>query len=237
MSRQLALWTLKVAAAIFGILPVAGAELPYLKPLQAIEIAAARELVEAMKKDPRGPYLRIRWFCADGSVHPPAGSPCRERGGGVQHAELNDQAEELARQSVYVGTLLQPLSFEEFFDDARDHYRLGSFVLEQYLFGADDGWVLREARYYRGARQIEDEERKGREFLERILAAPDWTKKHFLLASQLVMVLPHRTSGEAGIHRIRDLASELAQLDARFQPLRIKIHSFPSPEDLLVVES
>lgn len=223
------------------LLTTARAPLPaqqVLPPLSEAEVAEARAALTAMKADPRGPYLRLRWFCADGSVHPPAGSPCRERGGGVQYAELNDRATRLAALHIHVGTILQAVSFEELFDAAHANAWLQELVLERYLFGVDDGWVLRQARFYRGARQIEDEEARGHAFLERLLSNPAWTRDHFLLASQLVATVPHAAvAGEAGTERIRNLATEIAQLDPAFMNLRIKIHSFPSRSDLDSVEA
>ncbi len=206
-------------------------------PLTEAEVQEVKATIAAMKRDARGPYLRIRWYCADGTVQPPAGTPCRERGGGVQHAEFNDKALRLASLHIHVGTILQPLSLAELFDAARDNYRLKELVLTNYLFEIDDGWVLREARYYRGARQVEDEERKGHEFLEWMLSNREWTASNFFLASQLVAILPHAAvSDEASARLIRNLSTEIADMDAAFLPIRVKIHSFPSRDDLAAVE-
>ncbi len=206
-------------------------------PLSEEEVQEVKATIAAMKRDPRGPYLRIRWFCADGTVQPPVGTPCRERGGGVQHAEFNDKARRLAALQIHVGTILQPLSFPELLDAERDNYRLRELVLTNHLFEIDDGWVLREARYYRGARQVEDEERKGHEFLEWLLANREWTAANFFLASQLVAILPHAAvSDEASARTIRNLSTEIADMDAAFLPIRVKIHSFPSRDDLTAVE-
>ena len=207
-------------------------------PLSESDGRAAASVTQEMREDARGPYLRIRWYCADGTVHAPAGTPCRERGGGVQHAEPNEAARRLAALGVHTGTLLQGLTWEAFWDAPNDHHRLKAFLLEHYLSEVDDGWVLRRARYYRGARQIEDEEKRGQTFLERLLADPAWTRRHFLLASQLVSVVPSLTPGRrVSTPAIRNLATELAARDERFQALRVKIHSFPGPADLDTVEA
>jgi hypothetical protein len=206
-------------------------------PLSEQEAREVREAIEAMRRDPRGPYLRIRWFCADSTVQPPQGTPCRERGGGVQHAEFNQRALRLAQLHVHVGTILQALPFEQLYDAAHDHYRLKELVLARYLFETDDGWALRRARYYRGARQIEDEEARGQQYLQRLLADTAWTRRNFLLASQLVGTIPHAALGGAQLtQRIRNLASEVAEQDAGFLNVRIKIHAFPSADDLAAVE-
>ncbi len=205
--------------------------------LSEAEVREVKAAIADMRKDARGPYLRIRWFCVDGSVQPPAGTPCRERGGGVQYAELNDRAKRLAELNVNVGTVLQSLSVAELFDADRDNYRLKELVLTNFLFEVDDGWVLRQARYYRGARQVEDEERKGHEFLEWLLSNREWTARNYFLATQLVATLPHMAvSDEQSARKIRNLATEIADLDAAFLPIRVKIHSFPSRDDLPAVE-
>lgn len=207
-------------------------------PLSEPDVRHAKSLVDQMRADPRGPYLRLRWHCADGTVHPPAGTPCRQRGGGVQFAELGEAAGELAAVGIYTGTILQGLEWDAFLDKSSDHHRLKAYLIEHYLSEVDNGWVLRRARYYRGARQIEDEEKQGQAFLERLLSDPDWTRRHFLLATQLVSVVPHLTPGrQASTPTIRNLATDLAGLDQRFQTLRVKIHSFPSQADLVSVEA
>lgn len=208
---------------------------PPLTNDQAHEVQRA---ITAMKEDPRGPYLRIRWFCNDGTIQPPQGAACRERGGGVQHAELNDRAKRLAQLDVHVGTILQATPFDALFDRERDHYRLKELVVAEYLFEIDGGWALKQARFYRGAKQIEDEEARGQEYLQRMLADTSWTRRNFLLTSQLVRTIPHpRIGDEQSTHRIRNLATEIATLDPGFLNLRIKIHSFPSRDDLDAVTS
>jgi hypothetical protein len=207
--------------------------LPPLTPQQAAE---ARKLIAEFKTNPRGPYSRIRWFCNDGSVHPPAGLPCKPLGGGRQHAELGPAARKLAEWNLDVGTIVAALSFEEFFDAKRDHHRLKQLVLERYLAEVDRGWIYRRARTYRGARQAEDEEKAGRKLLVQLLSDSDWVARHYYLVNQAVAVVPHGAA-DATVQRVRNLAKSVADLDARFQPLRNKIHSAPGPDDLPAVEA
>ncbi len=207
---------------------------PRLTPSEAEEVRAT---IDSMRRDPRGPYLRIRWFCTDGTVQPPQGSPCRDRGGGVQYAEYNERARRLAQLNVHVGTILQATSFQELFDSAGAGYRLRELVVARHLEDVDDGWALRRARFYRGARQIEDEERSGTAVLQELFTQPDWTRRHFLLAYHLTGTLPHvGIAGDQRTQRIRNLATEIALLDSTFLHLRVKIHSFPSRADLDAVE-
>lgn len=220
---------------LMGLLPAVPPVAAQMFPpkLTDPEVAEVKAGLEAMRRDIRGPYLRIRWFCTDGTVQPPQGSPCRERGGGVQYAEYNDRAKRLAALGVHVGTILQATSFTEFVDSAHAGYRLRELVLARYLEDIDDGWVLRRARFYRGARQIEDEEQQGKLLLEQLLSNPAWTARNFLLATQLVSTVPHvGQGGEQRTQRIRNLATEIAVLDSTFLDIRVKIHSFPSRSDI-----
>lgn len=216
---------------LFAPRPVAGQG--YIEPLDPPRVDSVRALLTAMKADERGPYLRIRWFCNDGSVHPPQGQPCKERGGGNQHAELKPEARRLGKMGIHVGTILQGLDFSDFLDAEHENDRLRQLVLEDYLVQVDEGWVLRRARFYRGARQAEDEERAGTELLERLLSDGAWTAENYWLANQVVAVVPHvGLQGDQLVHRIRNLASAVAELEPSFLPLRVRIHSFPSPSDL-----
>ncbi len=224
-----------VTAVLVPATVVAQAYPPPLTESQASEIRAH---IQAMKQDVRGPYLRIRWFCNDGTVHPPGPGVCSARGGGVQHAEFNDRAKSLAARHIHVGTILQAVSFDEIVDSAAANTWLRELILNRYLEEVDDGWVLRQARFYRGARQIEDEEQKGHAILEKLLANRQWTEANFFLASQLVEVVPHHSLGDQqSTQRIRNLATEVSNLDASFLATRIKIHSFPSRTDLDSVSS
>jgi len=205
---------------------------PSMTPQQ---IRQAAKLLQQFEASPKGPYLQIRWWCKDGSVLPPAGVPCRERGGGVQHAELTPQAKQLGDWGMDVGTILTALPFEQAFDAARDHWRLKEIVLELYLTEAKRGWIYTKAVSYRGARQIEDEEKAGRAILTRLLSDPDWTRRNYFLALQIVGTLPHGLA-DSRVKRVRNLATALADLDPRFQFIRAKIHSVPGSDDIARVD-
>ncbi len=194
----------------------------------------ARALIEGMKSGERGPFSRIRWFCADGTVLPPDPYACAEHGGGVQHGELSSDARRLAELGYNVGTLLVSLSFEDFLDAEKNHDWLREIVVQKYLERVDDGWVYRRVRYYRGSRQIEDEEAAGAKLLIELLADAEWVRSHFLLAVELVRGIPHGRA-PAQLDRIRLLATEIGDSLADFQATRSKIHSYPDSSDLAAV--
>jgi hypothetical protein len=202
--------------------------------LSAAQAATFRNSLEAMKSRERGPFERIRWFCADGSVLAPTPFACREHGGGRQHGEYTADAQRLHEQGLHVGPVLAALDWERFFDLANSHYFLRELVIQGFLEAAADGWVMRRARYYRGARQAEDEERAGRAFLLQLLSDPTWFRTNYLLAVQVADVIPHGGPRQAG-DEIRGLALQISSDDPGFMPLRVKIHSSPSVEDLAAV--
>ncbi|MFH1764121.1 MAG: hypothetical protein ABIF09_08020, partial [Gemmatimonadota bacterium] len=63
-------FALSVLALSAGILPLPALAQTLPPPLSSEEAREARQIVEAMKVDERGPYSAIRWYCADGSTHP-----------------------------------------------------------------------------------------------------------------------------------------------------------------------
>ncbi len=222
----------------FLILPILAAAagdslLPQLTPEQNAEAA---RIVAAFKKDTRGPFYRIRWYCKDGTDWPPSPYPCGDRGGGVQHASLNDDAVKLARWNVDVGVILAGHDFTSFLDVERDHALLKELALTNYLERIDNGWIYRRAYGYRGSRQIEDEEKAGQALLARAFADPRWLERRLLLANSLVTAVPHGLPDSA-VKRVRDLAKAVADADARFQTIRAKIHSAPDQRDVEAVEA
>ncbi len=206
-----------------------------IPPLSEVQAAEARKTIASFKTNPRGPFIRIRWFCRDGSTHPPDGVPCKTRGGGIQHAELSPQALKIASWNLDSGTVLAAMKFDVWFDAARDHHRLRQLVLERFLMEVDQGWVYRLASSYRGARQIEDEEKAGRALLAEMLSKPEWVDRNPFLVTQLIAAVPHGVE-DGAVKKIRALAASIAATDPRFQPIRAKIHSAPGKEDLSTVE-
>jgi hypothetical protein len=206
-----------------------------IPPMTAEQAAEARRTLEGFRTDPRGPFYRIRWFCNDGTDHPPSPPPCRDRGGGHQHASLSPETLKLAEWNIDVGTTLAGKGFDALFDAKRDHWRLRQMVLEHYLEGIDRGWIYRRAYSYRGARQAEDEEQAGYRFLTQLLSDSGWVRRHYFLVTQLIGAMPHGLP-DSVVKKVRNLAQSIAAQDQRFQPIRSKIHSAPGEEDLALVE-
>ena len=206
-----------------------------IPPLDTRHAEQARKILADFKANPKGPYVQIRWYCKDGSVFPPAGVPCKTHGGGIQYAESSAAAKTLAQWNMDVGTILASLDFPKFLDAKRDHWLPRELVLEKYLTEVDQGWIYRKGSSYRGARQVEDEEKTGRQFLTQMVSDPDWVGRNYFLVNQLVATIPHGIP-DSGVLKTRTLAGSIAERDHAFQNIRAKIHSQPGPEDLAAVE-
>jgi hypothetical protein len=200
------------------------------------EVKALADMVERMKAAPRGPFTRLRWFCADGTVHPPRPYPCEERGGGVQHGELGEDALALRAAGYQIANVLADLQPEEFLRAGEARRRLTHLLIERFLIGIDDGWILRRARYYRGALQEEDE-RAGAQRLLLAMAGDDaLLARDFLALRTAARLLPHGADGPSA-SLVRQLSAALSERDPGFLTLRNKIHVQPGPEDAAAVRA
>lgn len=202
--------------------------------LSKIDQEKANKLVAAMKRNPRGPYERVAWFCKDGSILAPKSYACKDRGGGLQYGVLSPQANMLASLGIYVGTVLAPLSGRDFFAD--NYYRTRAYVIEKHLERSLDGWVLKSAKSYRGFRQAEDEEKASWRILEEMAAQDDFIHKQRFLAVRLIRALPLMADSTLA-DEIRSLATTISDADAAFMPTRFKIHSYLDPQDAMAVRA
>lgn len=194
-----------------------------------------RSFVEAYKQDPRGPYQAIRWFCPDGSVIG-AQERCKEPGG-IQHALHKDQVVQVQRRNgLYLGQILAGTPTADFLDAPHHYSRAKQYQVERFLQAADDGWILRKARYYRGAIQAEDEEAWGKTFLTTILADQPLAATQFFFLRQLTRDLPHEAVDNL-VQKIRADAKTIADTYSPFSDLRVKIHGQPEATDLDAVKA
>jgi hypothetical protein len=221
MKRALAI-SFFMAAFFTTLATAAQTELP--------DDATLRGWVQKMKKSPRGPFKRLRWFCNDGTVLPPKEYACREHGGGVQHGEWTDRVKLMRNNGYYIANIYADIKPERFMEDPQHLEILKQMILEQFLIDADDGWILRRARYYRGSLQTEDETRGGRSLLLELIKDSHMRALRFALLRQAVRYLPHGRSG-APISEMRQLALTLAEKDKNFETLRIKLHVHPELND------
>jgi hypothetical protein len=186
--------------------------------------------LEEMKTSTKGPFAQIRWFCNDGTILPPEPYACVPHGGGKQHGEWNERTQVLRAAGFYIANVLAQIDASELVKTDNDHAILKQILLERFMIEIDDGWISRGARYYRGAFQIEDENRGGRELLLALLAEPKKVKQAFLLLREAARLLPHGQTS-ASVTQVRQLSTTLSERDTRFMFLRNKIHSQPDPSD------
>ncbi|MEM9056100.1 MAG: hypothetical protein AAGD86_01410, partial [Pseudomonadota bacterium] len=203
----------------------AEAEAPALTDAQLEEY---RGWIDAMKNRERGPFARIRWFCEDGTVLPPIPYACREHGGGRQHGEWSENTLALREAGFLVGNVLVEIAPDEVL--SRDSTFLPQLLLEQFLIRVDDGWILRGARFYGGAFQVEGETASATAMLEALLMDEQWLERRLLLVVEAARLLPHGVASSA-LTKIRADAAALEDADAAFEPLRNKIHGRPDASD------
>ncbi len=194
----------------------------------------ARKWVEDMKDGQRGPFKRLRWFCNDGAILPPEPHGCAEHGGGRQHGEWSDETVALRRAGYELATVLAAVDAGEFMARPDFAAALKQMILERYLVSADDGWIYRRARFYRGALQAEDEDASGRALLLALLDRREWCADSFLVLREAARALPHgRWQGP--LTEARSLAVSIESRDEDFVDLRAKLHAAPGPEDAQLV--
>ncbi len=189
-----------------------------------------RQWIEDMKAAPRGPFDRLRWFCNDGTAHPPKPYPCESRGGGHQHGEWSKQTLELRQQGYLVANLLAGIDAAELAGQPDFNDLFAQILIERYLTGADDGWILRQALFYRGAIQEEDEREGARALLEYLAAQPDWIGPRFPGLRIGVRLLPHGKE-TASAQKVRQESAALSDMDPGFMSTRVKIHGSPEASD------
>ncbi|MGD9175604.1 MAG: hypothetical protein PVF29_15690, partial [Desulfobacterales bacterium] len=194
------------------------------------DAATLRSWVQVMKKSPRGPFKHIRWFCNDGTIQLPQEYACREHDGGVQHGEWTDQVRTLRNNGYFIANVFADVHAQEFLQDARQLDIVKQMVLERFLIEADDGWIFRRARYYRGALQTEDETRAGHALLLALVSDPGWLENQFMVLREAVRFIPHGRPG-APITEMRQLSRAIAESDPGFETLRIKLHVHPELAD------
>lgn len=190
--------------------------------------------IQEFKEDPRGPYLRIRWFCDDGTMREPK-DPCPDEIGGIQHASYKTLTKDLASKNyLFFGEILADAEVDDFWDTANQHSRLKQYQLGKYLASVDDGWVLRKAQYYRGAVQSEDEEAWGIDFYTWLLGNSSRIQDEFYLIRQSLKDIPH--SGDDNLaQRLRSESKILAEEFPQFMDARVKIHGQPDINDIILV--
>ncbi len=199
---------------------------------QKVENSQISEMVQSFKKDTKGPYKDIRWFCKDGTTLPPQ-ERCPEPG--VQRARYKDEVISLSKTNhIFLGQILATTDFDAFWDVDNYHSLLKQYQLGNYLRRVDNGWILRKAQYYRGAMQAEDEERWGIDFFNSLLGDTALIRKNYFLLREAAKDIPHQGDDSKTL-LVRALSKEISDSVPSFLNLRIKIHGQPEPSDTLAL--
>jgi len=189
-----------------------------------------RQWIDEMKTSPKGPFSRIRWFCNDGSILPPKPYACRDHDGGVQHGEWTDRVKRLRAGGYYIANVLASLDLSQITGAPGYSDLYNQILIEKFLIAADDGWIFRKARYYRGAVQAEDETAMARELLLGLAAQDVWNLRGFIPLRIGANLLDHGVE-TTSVARVRQQSLALSEKDKEFLPLRVKIHNQPDRED------
>ena len=200
------------------------------------DTAEMRAWVAQMKASERGPFAGVLWFCADGQRLPPKAYACVSHGGGKQHGELGQHARTLRANGYYLANVLAAIDPDTFLQQKDAGIRLKHMLVEQFLIRSDDGWIMRRARFYRGALQDEDERRAAQQLLLRLVQVPGWPERKFLLLRTAVRLLDHGSDSHT-VTAIRQRAADLGQRDPAFAGIRNKIHAKPDQRDILRVRA
>jgi len=189
-----------------------------------------RQWIRDMKTAERGPFVRLRWFCKDGTVLPPQPYGCADHEGGHQHGEWSDRTRTLRADGYLVANLLAgvdaaALVTQPGFIDLYDQ-----LLIERFLISVDNGWIMRRAQFYRGAIQDEDERAGGRDLLLTLSGMPEWITLRFPALRIGAALLPHGKDS-ASVQRVRQLSASLSEDDPGFITLRGKIHGTPEAGD------
>lgn len=203
---------------------------------QNYKTAELSKFVQEFKKDIRGPYKDIRWFCTDGSIRQPK-DPCPENiGPGNQHARYKDVVTEIAKKNgIYFGQILTNTSTTAIWNPENNFSRLKQYQLERYLTSVDNGWINAKGQFYRGAIQAEDETEWGLTFFKEILAEDENLQKYFFLLRNSMRDIPYKEDDNLGM-KMRSESKVLSDQFPSFMDLRVKIHSRPQSVDIREVE-
>ena len=204
------------------------------------EAKTVREQIEAIKLAPRGPFKYLRHYCNDGSVLPPSES-CDPRGGGLEHGEWTDEVVALRSSGYEIANVYAIVKPERFTGPLPELRALRQMLVERFLIGADDGWVMRATKSYRGSVQAEDEGQGAARLVGALLDDPAWRDdaRYFLLRETLRQLPTSPDAGAAAPSAagVRDRAMKLAEQDPAFFAIRVKIHGVPDAGDAAAVRA
>jgi hypothetical protein len=130
----------------------------------------------------------------------------------------------------YIGNVLAAIDTKEITEQPGYSDLFNQILIEKFLMAADDGWILRKARYYRGAFQAENEAATARRLLMGLLDKKIWIQRALIPVRAGMNLLPHGIETPT-VAEVRQHSLALSKKDRQFMPLRVKIHNQPGAED------
>ncbi|MBW2960530.1 PEP/pyruvate-binding domain-containing protein [Mesonia aestuariivivens] len=202
---------------------------------QEVSNPEIKKIVQEYKDLHRGPYLKIEWFCDDGTQRD-SKDPCPDRIGGIQHASYKPLTIKLQQQNhLFFADILAYTDKGDFWDANNEHSRLKQYQLNKYLESVDNGWIMEKAQYYRGSVQSEDEQEWGIDFFNWLLLSNTRIEENYFLIRQSLKDIPHSGDNQEA-QQIRSLSKVIAEENSKFMDARTKIHGQPDKSDIQLVE-
>lgn len=198
---------------------------------QTVDTQQYRQLVEDIQQASRGPFSHLRWFCHDGSARLPSQGNCSARGGGIQHGEWSADTRKLRGAGYLVANVLADYSVPHSAPlRSLNNTDFKQILLERFLVARNEGWIFNKAQYYRGGLQVEDELAGANALRYWAVTNLETESQEYLLIREAFRLLPRQIE-IASAERVRNMATQIAARDTKFEPLRIKLHGMPQPTD------
>jgi hypothetical protein len=134
----------------------------------------------------------------------------------------------------YIGNVLAGLDLSQITTGPGYSNLFNQILIEKFLIAVDDGWIFREARYYRGALQAEDEVAWAHKLLLDLAEKEIWVSRGFVPLRVGANHLDHGLETST-VAEVRQHSLALSEKDEKFMSIRVKIHNKPDQEDAKLV--
>jgi hypothetical protein len=121
----------------------------------------------------------------------------------------------LRADGYYVANILASLDLSPITSATGYSDLYNQILIETFLIAADNGWIFRKARYYRGAIQSGDETAKVRKLLTDLAAKDVWSSRGIVPLRIGASFLVHGVETRS-IAKVRQLSLALSEKDKMF---------------------
>jgi hypothetical protein len=225
-ARQLAVIISSLLMLALIVAPAAAGQFKQLPNKQKEELKKNFQTTVAKRK---GPFGKNVCACSDGKIEPvlrPDGSIQNVCGDKTLFCSAfrAPWAVALGQQDVYVGNLFTTDLYD--WDRFDDHHNLvRGHVLEKYYVETHPDHRLATAKTLSGVSGSEYEQPAVIDFTEKYLSLDSYNDfRHFLLAYELQKRFFMRAE-QGGVDKVRNIATQIQNMDAKFGPLRNAVHN------------